>query len=270
MIRLAVGLGVFLAVLIPIGAWADAPAQDAGALALVPGITTHKTIYGDAIADARGMTLYAFDNDRKGKSTCDRECADAWVPMAAPRIAKPVGSWSIVQRGDGTSQWAFQDKPLYSFTGDQTAGDINGDGADGHWHAVLSQRAFTPSGVIIRTTDFGPTWTTADGHVLYMFINFVYNAATAGTARHQKSPPPSACAQDCAQSWKPLIAPANSKAEGDWSLVALDDGTKQWAWKEHPLYTYLLEGNPGDISGEGHWTYIANAGTHWEVANIVQ
>lgn len=264
MIRLAVGLIIFLTSLLSIGAKADAPA-------LVPGMTIHKTIYGDAIADAHGMTLYTFDQDKKGKSACGGECAEAWIPVAAPRIAKPTGDWSIVVREDGTSQWAFRNKPLYSFTGDQNAGEINGDGADGHWHAVLAQRAFIPSGVMITSsTDFGPTWATTDGRRLYMFIEFVYNAGTNGTARHQKSAPPSACTGDCTQAWKPLMASADAKAEGDWSLVTLDDGAKQWAWKDHPLYMYQREEKPGDTSGEGHWTYIANAGTHWEVANIVQ
>jgi predicted lipoprotein with Yx(FWY)xxD motif len=256
--------------LIALGAWADAPAKTAEAPALVAGLTSHKTIYGDAIADARGMTLYVSDSDSRGKSSCDSACAETWQPAAAPRIAKPSGDWSVITRDDGTRQWAYHGKPLYSFADDHAPGDVSGDGVDGRWHAAMAARAFIPAEVTIRTTDYGPTFATADGRILYMFVKFFYNAASNGTVRHQASPAPSACVDDCARTWLPLVAPVDAKADGDWSLVARDDGKQQWAWKSHPLYTYTGDTKPGDALGEGNWTLIGNVGTHWEVANIVQ
>jgi len=253
--------------LLALGAQADTPAN--AALSLIVGLSSHKTIYGDAIADARGMTLYVFDSDRGGKSACDSACAETWQPLAAPRIAKPSGDWSIVTRDDGNKQWAFQGKPLYSYVGDRAPGDVNGDGVDGHWHAAMIARNFVPAGVTVRPTDYGPTFATGDGRVLYMLVKFFYNAGANGTPRHQTSPAPSACADDCAKNWQPLVAPADAKPAGDWSTVARDDGTLQWAWKNHPLYTYAHDAKPGDASGEGNWTLIGNVGTHWEVANIV-
>jgi predicted lipoprotein with Yx(FWY)xxD motif len=233
-------------------------------------LSSHKTVYGDAIADAHGMTLYTSDDDGRGKSNCNAECAETWLPLAAPRIAKPSGDWSIVTRDDGTKQWAYRGKPLYSFSGDNVPGDVSGDGFVGHWHAAMAVRNFMPAGVTIRSTDFGPSFTTDDGRTLYMLVQFVYNAGANGTPRHQSSPAPSACTDDCARTWLPLIAPANAVPAGDWSVVARGDGTSQWSWKNHPLYTYVRDTKLGDTSGEGNWTLIGNAGTHWEVANIVQ
>jgi predicted lipoprotein with Yx(FWY)xxD motif len=232
-------------------------------------VTSHKTVYGEAIADSHGMTLYASDGDRPGKSACDAACAETWSPLAAPRIAKPSGDWSIVTRDDGTKQWAWRGRPLYGFAGDHVPGDVNGDGADGRWHAVFGARDFLPAGVTIRTTDYGPTFATADGRVLYMEVKFFYNAGANGTPRHQDSPAPSACSDDCAKTWRPLIAPADAKPDGDWSIAPRDDGTRQWAWKGHPLYTYAQDAKSGDTLGEGNWTFIGNVGTHWEAANIV-
>jgi predicted lipoprotein with Yx(FWY)xxD motif len=263
MIRFVLCLGLAAGALMAGCAWADAPT-------LVAGLTSHKTIYGDAIADARGMTLYVFDGDGHGASACNGECAETWQPAAAPRIAKPSGDWSIVTRDDGTKQWAYQGKPLYGFSNDQAPGDVNGDGVGGKWHAVMADRAFMPLGVAIRTTDYGPSFATEDGRVLYMLVNFVYNAGANATPRHQNSPPPSACADTCAAAWLPLLAPPDAKPAGDWSTAVRDDGSRQWAWRNHPLYTYARDAKAGDTSGEGNWTLIGNVGTHWEVANIAQ
>jgi predicted lipoprotein with Yx(FWY)xxD motif len=264
-------LGAALAELAGAAARADAPAVPAAAApqpVLIAGVVSQKTVYGDGFADSRGMTLYTSDQDSNGKSACNAGCDQTWIPFSAARIAKPVGDWSIVHRDDGSLQWALKGKPLYTFTGDHAPGDAKGDGVNGSWHAVVD-RAFVPAGIVIRNTEYGPTFTTADGRTLYMEIKFWYNAGSNGTVRHQPSPPPSACSGDCEKSWAPFTAPKDAKAAGDWTLVDHDDGSKQWAWKGHPLYTYLVNQTPGDISGEGHWVYIGNEGTHWEVANIV-
>jgi predicted lipoprotein with Yx(FWY)xxD motif len=231
------------------------------------GVGTQKTAYGDVLADAHKMTLYAFDQDKAGKSACTGPCADVRVPLAAPRVAHPAGDWTIVTRDDGSKQWAYKGQPLYGFTGDHAPGDLNGVGGD--WKAVMVNSAFMPAGVAIKTTDYGPTFTTSDGRTLYMEVSFFYNAGANGTPRHQSSPPPSACAGECAQTWTPLIAPAEAKPAGDWTTVMRDDGKPQWAWKGHPLFLYARDAKPGDTTGEGHWTLIGNVGTHWEVANIV-
>ena len=60
----------------------------------------------------------------------------------------------------------------------------------------------------------------------------------------------SACNGPCAINWPPLMA-VGGTASGDWSMVARDDGNRQWAYKGKPLYTWNKDTKPGDTSGDG-------------------
>ena len=61
----------------------------------------------------------------------------------------------------------------------------------------------------------------------------------------------SACNGQCAQNWPPLMAAANAPASGDWSVVTRDDGAKQWAYKGKPLYLWVKDMKPGEVTGDG-------------------
>jgi predicted lipoprotein with Yx(FWY)xxD motif len=60
----------------------------------------------------------------------------------------------------------------------------------------------------------------------------------------------SACNGPCAQAWPPVPAQASDAATGDWSIVTRDDGSKQWAYKGAPLYTFSKDAKPGDMTGD--------------------
>ncbi len=79
--------------------------------------------------------LYTFDRDVAGKPTCLDRCAAAWPPLQASAGARPVGAWTIVSRADGSSQWAFRGKPVYSFSHDANS-KAGGDGMGGVWHLL--------------------------------------------------------------------------------------------------------------------------------------
>ncbi|MBY0509620.1 MAG: hypothetical protein K2P94_05650 [Rhodospirillaceae bacterium] len=83
------------------------------------------TVY-TILADAKGMTIYTFDKDVGGKSTCNGECAKFWLPVAADADAKPMGAWTIITRDDGSKQWAYKGQPIYTFIKDTRAGDFDG------------------------------------------------------------------------------------------------------------------------------------------------
>ena len=83
-----------------------------------------------------GMTLYTFDKDAGGKSTCNGPCATNWPPLMAEAGAAAKGDWTVVTRDDGSKQWAYKGKPLYFWTKDQKAGDKTGDGVNSVWHAA--------------------------------------------------------------------------------------------------------------------------------------
>src|SRR5206468_8343688 len=62
-------------------------------------------------------------------------------------------------------------------------------------------------------------------------------------------PGKSNCADACTNEWKPLLADANAKASGVWTIIARADGSRQWALKGAPVYTFVNDVDPGSIAG---------------------
>jgi predicted lipoprotein with Yx(FWY)xxD motif len=92
---------------------------------------------GGMLTDGKGMTLYTFDKDTEaGKSACSGPCLSAWPALVAPADAKPMGEWTVITRDDGTKQWAYKGKPLYTFVHDTKAGEVTGDGKGNVWHTA--------------------------------------------------------------------------------------------------------------------------------------
>ena len=69
------------------------------------------------------------------------------------------------------------------------------------------------------------------------------------------------CYDNCAKNWPPLMAAADAKPMGDWTIVTRKDGTRQWAYEGVPLYTWIKDTKPGDATGDGvgngAWTVAA-------------
>ena len=79
---------------------------------------------------------------------------------------------------------------------------------------------------------------TAAGATVYTF-----DKDTVGSGK-------SACNGPCAQLWPPVAAQASDAAMGDWSIVTRDNGSKQWAYKGAPIYTFSKDAKPGDTTGD--------------------
>jgi predicted lipoprotein with Yx(FWY)xxD motif len=92
------------------------------------------TSKGKALVDAKGMTLYTFDRDSDGKSACNGPCATNWPPLMASGSATSTAGWTVITRDDGSKQWAYKGKPLYTWSKDTKAGDVTGDGFNNVWH----------------------------------------------------------------------------------------------------------------------------------------
>jgi len=90
---------------------------------------------GKVLTDDKGMTLYTFDKDSGGKSACNGPCAGNWPPLMASADAKIEAGYTVIARDDGSKQWAYKGKPLYTWKNDKKPGDITGDGIlNGTWH----------------------------------------------------------------------------------------------------------------------------------------
>ena len=61
----------------------------------------------------------------------------------------------------------------------------------------------------------------------------------------------SVCNDACAKNWPPFLAKTGDGANGEYSLVTRDDGAKQWAFKGKPLYLWIKDRKPGDMTGDG-------------------
>jgi predicted lipoprotein with Yx(FWY)xxD motif len=64
----------------------------------------------------------------------------------------------------------------------------------------------------------------------------------------QGRPKTATCTGECAQEFPPLTASRAAKPFGDWSIVRRADGTRQWTYQSHPLYTWVKEKVPGDVA----------------------
>jgi predicted lipoprotein with Yx(FWY)xxD motif len=104
---------------------ADAPAQaDAGAATPPP---SDVQVLNGAFADRAGRPLYTFNFDTMvGMSHCEGDCAAMWPPLIASKDARPDGDWSLVRREDGSQQWAYRTKPLYTYSKDRPGGPPTG------------------------------------------------------------------------------------------------------------------------------------------------
>jgi predicted lipoprotein with Yx(FWY)xxD motif len=94
------------------------------------------TVHDGALVDGKGMTLYTFDQDSGGKSMCNGACATNWPPLAALADATAEGDWTVIKRDDGSHQWSYKGKPLYTWHKDMKPGDMTGDGFRNAWHVA--------------------------------------------------------------------------------------------------------------------------------------
>jgi len=79
----------------------------------------------------------------------------------------------------------------------------------------------------------------ANGMTLYTF-----DKDAAGSGK-------SACNGPCAANWPPLAAATDARPHGEFSVIARDDGRRQWAYRGKPLYFWVKDRQPGDRTGEG-------------------
>ena len=105
----------------------------AGSALAAPPMTV-ESAGGTMLTNADGMTLYTFDKDADGVSNCAGDCAALWPSAAAAADDKAEGDYAVIDRADGTKQWTYKGKPLYTFVKDVAKGDVMGDGVKDVWH----------------------------------------------------------------------------------------------------------------------------------------
>lgn len=236
---------------------------------------------GPVFADANGMTLYSwpqhklrngYSGESPGTPACYDEvltvtaglmspyppgiklpeidsrpsCTDIWKPVAASEDAEEVGKWTVVERRDGTYQWAYDEQPLYTSIRDKQPGDVLGGtrrryGGDSPAQRVpVGPPPLIPPGFAIESTSIGRMLTTDRNESVYAFDG---DTATS-----------SGCEGACLADWKPVLASSLARELGEWTHFERSPGVRQWVFRGQPLYTYNLDQSSwsqqgSDVSG---------------------
>ena len=244
--------------------WRNAKFEPTKGLEVPNGIGIGESDVGNGfvLTDHRRMTLYTFDgNAAKNQQACvTSACPDHWIAVSAGTLANPKGEFSLVAGADGTRQWAYRGKALYKFSGDVLAEDVNGIGVDKRFQPALATRYPLPAEVAIRATPSnGKVFAAAKGMTLYRYSFYQRVQSTdelrAGPYRTAigQAIGTQACTGACLKTWRPLLASKTAQPSWHWTILTRDEGTRQWAYRGHALYTYAEDKKPGDLMGLNIW-----------------
>jgi predicted lipoprotein with Yx(FWY)xxD motif len=223
-----------------------------GQISLPPDVTIVEGPFGRVLANQVGLTLYSPRRlASKGDSPCNEKCLQNWRPHPAGIMARATGLWSIVTRPDGTRQWAFDGKPLYTYVADRRPGDTLGQDAHAKdWDlALVRPPSPAPQWMTLTETDIGQVYADARGMTLYAFRGDLASI-------HKTT-----CNPECiAKYWIPVLGDQNDEPVGDWSVIENDQGAWQWAYRGQPLFTHRRDRRPGDTAGDKFAAGVAVAG----------
>jgi predicted lipoprotein with Yx(FWY)xxD motif len=96
---------------------------------------------GNVLVDSEGMTVYLWTVDKGTASSCYGGCEAAWPPVIAKgKATAGEGAMSsdlgTTKRKDGTMQVTYKGHPLYTFAGDNSPGEANGQEVEGTWFVL--------------------------------------------------------------------------------------------------------------------------------------
>jgi predicted lipoprotein with Yx(FWY)xxD motif len=199
---------------------------------------------GSYLVGPNGMTLYSFSRDPLNTSVCNDQCATNWPPLTvesadAITVAEGVpGTFSTVERADGTLQVAYNGVPLYYWARDEAVGDTTGHRVGRVWWVVPPATVYSQ-----RIPELGSTLVGPNGMTLYLFTN--------------DEPGVSNCVDNCAVNWPPLTVEsaddvvAGVNLLGELGTIERADGTMQVTYNGWPLYYWKDDAAIGDATGEG-------------------
>ena len=102
---------------------------------------------GTVLVNGSGMTLYMLSADKGGKVTCaSTPCTGVWPPLlvsSAPTAGSGITASMLgtARTPSGKSQATYNNWPLYTYSGDSSPGQANGQGIQsfgGVWHPLAA------------------------------------------------------------------------------------------------------------------------------------
>jgi predicted lipoprotein with Yx(FWY)xxD motif len=108
-----------------------------------PGTTVlivQKSDLGYVLAEASGLVVYTYSNDKKGGApTCTGSCASLWPPVTGNPKALSAdtlpGTLGTVSMADGGKQITYNGYPLYTYKSAKALA-TTGNGIGGVWHVI--------------------------------------------------------------------------------------------------------------------------------------
>ncbi|WP_129778252.1 hypothetical protein [Peristeroidobacter soli] len=232
------------------------------------------------LVDRRNHTVYAADASRAEQiESCTTDACRQWEVLTASQLAEALGDFTIVERSDGTHQWAFHGRPLYTFTGDLAPGYANGLSVDQQLEVAAVARYYMPPAVSIQTTaGQGRVLATAEGLTLYRRDGYILQSGGGHSLRRGQPARPAVgrdlgtnarCDEECQKNWQPFLAADDAQPSGFWDVATRADGKKQWVYQGYALWTYAGDLKPGDMNGHDSYdivvsddpNYVVNVGT---------
>jgi len=142
-LTLAIAFAVAAAVVATVQAKASSASRVSATRAV---ISLRKTALGTVLVDARGRTLYLFEKDRNGMSSCGPACLAYWPALTsldAPRAGTGVHQalLKLARAHNGAHQLTYAGHPLYTFVGDKRPGQTTGEGLrnfGAEWYALAA------------------------------------------------------------------------------------------------------------------------------------
>lgn len=143
LLRLAIALGAATTLVIAAQTKTSSASRVSATRAVV---SLRKTALGTVLVDARGRTLYLFEKDRNGVSSCSAACLVYWPAVTStgtPRAGNGVHQslLKLARAHNGARQVTYAGHPLYTFVGDKRAGQTTGDGLrnfGAEWYALAA------------------------------------------------------------------------------------------------------------------------------------
>jgi predicted lipoprotein with Yx(FWY)xxD motif len=132
---------VLLVLLLSRGSDGSKSATAAAPARPVPSLQVRHTKLGRILTDQRGRTLYLFEKDKHGRSTCFGACARVWPPALVrgrPSAGEGIAASKLTttRRGGSKRQLVYDGHPLYRMNADVRPGQTQGEGFLATWWIV--------------------------------------------------------------------------------------------------------------------------------------
>ncbi len=229
------------------------PVEDTPQLALA-----NDSNLGSYLVNQDGRALYFFSRDVNGSSACEDGCLNAWPVYYQADFEIGSGlsqsDFGTITRADGEKQTTFKGWPLYYYSGDNGANEINGEGIGKEWFVAKPDYTLMVATQVVEGLDTGGSMISylvdAQGNSLYYFLNDQDNE--------------SVCTDGCLQAWPTfsevadIILPSTLN-KGAFAVIDRTDGIQQLTYAGRPIYFFAQDAERGETKGATvpNWTISA-------------